>query len=428
MKRKKRTQWLRLDNAAKIFPATSGKRDTKVFRIACQLTELVNETILNEALEDTVNEFPVFRSVIRKGLFWYYFETTERRMSAHIENMQPCSPLYDPNKRTFLFDVSYYGKRINLEVHHALTDGVGAKMFFTTLICHYLKRAHIDELEGIGLESEFDSSIEERLDDSFSRYYDNKDKEVQVENKRKRLKRAYRLHGPSLSENRIKVIEGHIPVQEVKRLAKEYHTSVTVYLTALVISAIGEKMTVREKRRPVGIMVPVNLRSFFKSNSVRNFFATINVVYDFSQNSGEFEDIIQTVEQCFKEELTQENMKRKVMRHGALENNIFARFVPLVIKDFFIKKVHDMSDQQYTFSMSNIGIFTVPKELEKYIELFSVFVSTKKKQACICSYQDQLVIGFTSPLIGTEVERNFFRKLAEHGVEIEIAATSGWEE
>lgn len=427
MKRKKRTQWLRLDNAAKVFPATSGKTDTKVFRIACQLTELVDEVILNEALEETVNEFPVFRSVVRKGLFWYYFETTERKVSAHIEDMQPCSPIYDANKRSFLFDVSYYGKRINLEVHHALTDGVGAKMFFTTLICHYLKRAHKEELAGKGLETEFVSSIEERLDDSFHRYYDNKDKEYQG-NGMLKLKRAYRLHGSKLSENRIKVVEGHIPVHEIKSLAKKYQTSITVYLTALVINSIGENMTVREKRKPVGIMVPVNLRSYFKSSSVRNFFATINVVYDFSKNSGEFEDIIQTVEQCFKDELTHENMKRNVNRHGALENNIFARFVPLVIKDFFIKVAHNMSDKQYTFSMSNIGIFTIPKELEKYIQLFSVFVSTKKKQACICSYQDQLVIGFTSPLIGTEVERNFFRKLTEQGIKVEIAATSGWEE
>jgi len=427
MKSKKRTQWLKLDNAAKIFPATSGKKDTKVFRLACQLTESVNEIILNEALEETIREFPVLRSVVRKGLFWYYFETTERKVSAHIENMQPCSPIYDANKRSFLFDVSYYGKRINLEVHHVLTDGVGAKMFFTTLIFHYLKRSHKEELAEIDLETEFYSSIAERLDDSFHRYYDNKDKEHQEDSKRK-LKRAFRFHGPKLSENRIKVVEGHISLQEVKKLAKKYHTSVTVYLTALLISSIGDSMTIREKRKPVGIMVPVNLRSFFKSSSVRNFFATINVVYDFGKQSGEFEDIIETVEQCFQEELTHEKMKWIVNRHGALEHNIFARFVPLILKDFFIKIAYNMQDKQYTFSLSNIGIFTVPKELEKYIKLFSVFVSTKKKQACVCSYQDQLVIGFTSPLIATEVECNFFRKLTEQGIEVEIAATSGWED
>lgn len=428
MKRKKRSQWLRLDNAAKLFPATSGKKDTKVFRIACELTEPVQEDLLNRALEETVDEFPVFRSVLRKGLFWYYLETTEREVKAHIEQSQPCSPLYDNNKRSFLFDVSYYNQRINLEVHHALTDGVGAKMFFTTLVCHYLKLAHHSEWKNTMLEAGYDASIDERLDDSFSRYYDNREKEYEVQKVGKKPRVAYRLYGPKLSENRIKVVEGHIPVHEVKQKAKAYHTSVTIYLTALILSSIGEVMTVREKRKPVGIMVPVNLRSYFKSQSVRNFFATINVVYDFGKESGEFKDIIKKVEQCFVNELTEENMKNNLNRNGALGNNPFTRFVPLVIKDFFIKIGYKISDRQYTFSVSNIGIFDVPEEMKSYIQRFSVFVSTEKKQACICSYEDELVIGFTSPLIATEVERNFFRKLTAEDIQVTIAATSGWEE
>ena len=426
MKRQKRLQWLRLDNAAKIFPATSGKVDTKVFRISCELNEKIDEIILSQALEDTVDEFPIFRSVLRKGLFWYYFETVDKKVTAHKENSYPCSPIYDANKRSFLFDVSYYQNRINLEVHHALTDGVGAKMFFTTLICKYLRSVHSEELIRFEHLSGYNASIEERLDDSFSRYYDNK--EHYNESIKKKRRKAYRLHGAKLSENRIKVIEGHLPLQAIKQLAKEYNTSVTIYLTAVILSSIGEAMTVREKRKPVGIMVPVDLRGFFKSSSVRNFFATINIVYDFSKGSSEFEDIIRSVEKSFATELTEDNMRRSLNRQSALGNNVFARCVPLAVKDFFIRIVHDISDRQYTFSVSNIGIFKVPSELESYIKRFSVFVSTKKKQSCVCSYQDELVISFSSPLIGTEVERNFFRRLTSFGVDVEIAATRGWEE
>lgn len=434
MKKNRRTQWLKLDNAAKIFPATSGKKDTKVFRLACELKEKVLEEQLNIALEKTVNEFPVFRSVLRRGLFWYYLETVERKVSASIENDCPCSPLYDKNKRNFLFRVTYYENRINLEVHHALTDGVGAKMFLTTLVCHYLKLVHMDELNGIEIEAGYIDSIEERMDDSFKRYYDDKStdkKQIEIdssENCNTKPRFAYRLHGTKLSENRIKVIEGHVSVQAVKQKAKEYHTSVTAYLVALLLTSISDAMSVREKRKPVGIMVPVNLRTYFKSSSVRNFFATINVSYDFNKRSGEFEDIISVVEQCFKQELTKENMHRNLNRNGALGNSLATRFVPLSIKDFFIRIAYAISDQQYTCSLSNIGIFTVPKEVEQYIRCFSVFVSTKKKQACMCSYQDELVIGFTSPLLATEVERNFIRKLTDMGLQVEVAATSGWED
>lgn len=43
MLEKKRAPWRKLDNAAKIFPATSGKKDTRVFRYYCELKEEIQE-------------------------------------------------------------------------------------------------------------------------------------------------------------------------------------------------------------------------------------------------------------------------------------------------------------------------------------------------------------------------------------------------
>ena len=37
MSETKRASWRKLDNAAKIFPATSGRADTRVFRFYCEL-------------------------------------------------------------------------------------------------------------------------------------------------------------------------------------------------------------------------------------------------------------------------------------------------------------------------------------------------------------------------------------------------------
>ena len=65
-------KWSRLDNAAKIFPSTSSKRDPKVFRFACELCEPVDPEVLRSALDRTLEKFPPFRSVLRRGLFWYF--------------------------------------------------------------------------------------------------------------------------------------------------------------------------------------------------------------------------------------------------------------------------------------------------------------------------------------------------------------------
>lgn len=413
----KRKRWDPLDNAGKIFPATSGKLDTKVFRFVCQLKEPVDGRILQEALDKTIKEFPLFLSVIKKGLFWNYLESSDKVPVVGEEAIQPLSPIYDPNKKGLLFRVHYYRERINLEVYHSLTDGTGAEQFLKTLVCRYLQLAH-KELQGINIPLEYRASYQAQMDDSFDRYYD--DTLKNRIRKEERQRHAYQFHGTKLSEYRIRVISGVMSAAELKKLAKEYHTTFTVLIAALILQAIGEEMTLREKRRPVGIVIPVNLRSFFKSDSARNFFGSIDVFYDFCERSGEFDDMIDCIRHAFETELTKERLGEKVYRLGNLEKNPFIRVVPLAIKQPFMKYGYERVQKQYTFSLSNIGRIQMPEKLVPYIDLFDVFVSTKRKQACMCSFGDCLVISFTSPYHNTELEKNFFRSLTSRGVKVEI--------
>ena len=62
MKRGKRVEWTRLDNAAKIFPPTSNDKDTKVFRFVCELQDDVSPDILQLALDETIENFPLYKS------------------------------------------------------------------------------------------------------------------------------------------------------------------------------------------------------------------------------------------------------------------------------------------------------------------------------------------------------------------------------
>lgn len=432
----RKARWTRLDNAAKIFPCTTRNQDTKVFRFVCELKEDVVKENLQKALDMTLKEFPFFETILRRGLFWYYFEDSKRKAAVHPENRPPCGPLYDKNKKGLLFDVSYYKKRINLEVYHALTDGTGALNFLRTLVYHYIVVTHRENWKEVPA-LDYDASSTQRMDDSFDRYYDSRRerhaedrKEQETKEHGRTLKNypnAYRVHGQRLPDYRIKVIRGTVPVEVLKETAKRCHTTVTIFLTALIISSIGELMTVREKRHLVGIVVPVNLRQYFKSESARNFFGTIDVWYDFDQCSGEFEDIIEQVQRCFQAELTPEKMEQRLYQLGSLERNPAARIVPLVIKDFFMWLGYEFTDRKYTFSISNIGQVSMPEEFQAYIHLFDVFISTRKNQACICSYQGKLTMSFTSPFVSAELEKIFFRKLTALGIPVEIA-TNHYEE
>ena len=131
-------KWEKLDNAAKIFPSTANRRDTKVFRFSCELYENVDKSILQSALDKTLKEFPIFKSAMRKGLFWYYLKPFDVPAKVTEEHTPPCSAIYDPNKYSLLFNVTYFKKRINLEVYHSLTDGTGAMQFLKTLVFYYI--------------------------------------------------------------------------------------------------------------------------------------------------------------------------------------------------------------------------------------------------------------------------------------------------
>ena len=150
--------WRRLDNAAKLFPAASSKRDTRVFRFYCELKEDIQQEILQKAVDRTLEKYPIFLSVLRKGLFWHYLEQSNKRPVVREEYKEPCSSLYIRDKRDLLFEVTYYKKRINFEVFHVLTDGTGASEFVRELVKNYLYLAHHED----GLEDVVLSEYSER--------------------------------------------------------------------------------------------------------------------------------------------------------------------------------------------------------------------------------------------------------------------------
>lgn len=424
MKKKPTASWSRLDNAAKIFPPTSGKRDAKVFRFCCELYDPVDPTLLQQALDRTLKLFPGFQSILRRGLFWYYLESSPLTAEVKQENEPPCSPIYDKNVKTLLFEVTYFQTRINLEIYHALTDGTGALQFLRMLVYHYLLLRHGDELDACPL-MDYDASQGQKMDDSFAKYY-----QSTQQKKKKRVKPtlAYRIKGQRVAEHRIQVIEGIVPVSAIRQKTRELGVTVTVLLSSILIQSISGDMNVRDKRRPVALSVPVNLRNYFESETARNFFGLISVPYDFGNGSSELDAILQSTARTFRQELTTERLGARINLFSAIEHNAFARATPLIIKDICLRIAYGFSAREETAALSNIGRITMPKELLPYIRLFDVFVSTNKLQICMCSFEDRMTISFTSAFTNTDIQRRFFRTLTDMGIPVEIVSNQVNEE
>lgn len=411
----KPADWSRLDNAAKIFPPTSNKQDTKVFRFCCQLNEWVDRETLQLATERTLESFPIFRSVLKHGLFWYYLEKTELVPIVEPEYRPPCGQIYDPNSRNLLFEVTCYRDRINLEVYHSLTDGTGALQFLKTLVCNYLAIKYPQTRQDLLPEIEYDASATDRDEDSFSKYYD-----PHHQAKRTRGRKSAQLKGAKVPEGRIRIIEGIMPVREVLQLAKSYQTTLTVLLTSMMLIAFAEEIPLRKRKRPVVLDVPVNLRNYFHSDTARNFFGVIKVGYNFSEGPGTLEDVICKVREEFARELTADQLGARMAALSKAEHNYVARAVPLILKDMILWMADNINEAYMAGSISNIGKIEMPQAAQPYVRRFDVFVSTEKLQACVCSYGSELTVSFTSAFRSTNVQKNFFRQLTAAGIPVEI--------
>ena len=415
MTKNKKTKWRRLDNAAKIFPATSGRKDGRVFRFACELKEEVDPVFLQEALDASIKVFPMFLCVLRKGLFWNYMEERDIRPLVEEEDKPPCSPIYIKDQRALLFRVSYYRKRINFEVFHALTDGTGALHFLKTLVYYYLMKAHPESVKG-PIHS-YDATHTEKEEDSFKKYYNTAGKKVQIPKYK-----SFQLGGRKYEQGKIRLIEGKVSVAELLKISREYKTTMTVLLTAIYLLSIGKEIGPRQKQKTVTLMIPVNLRNYFPSASARNFFGWIDVGYDFANKSQELPDMIAYVNEYFERELTTERVAVRMNDFVKLEKYILARITPLGLKMIGMKLGAMSKKSELTAVFSNIGKVEMEEECIPFIELFDIFISTPKMQLCMCSFQDELMLSFTSVYESTNVERNFFRKLSNLGLKVEISA------
>ena len=403
------SKWRKLDNAALAFPLVTGKNDTRVFRFYCQLKETVDGEILQRALDQTMEKYPLFQAVLRKGLFWFYLERRDIHATVKQEKRPPCSSLYIPDKKSLLFQVSYHNNRMNFEVFHGLTDGTGAMNFLEELVQNYLILAH-PETELPRVEHEEEITPGDQEEDSFSQYYSS-----EIPRNKEKKPAAVKLKGEKLVHSDMDITEVILNVKETLAKARSYGVSITILLTAMLLCSIQEEIPKNRQKKPVTLMIPVNLRNYFPSQSMGNFFGWIEVGYVFEENTS-FEEVLFSVKQQFQEQLQKDKIAMNMNGYVRIEKNPFVRAVPLEIKKFFLMAGANLGSRSITAVYSNIGIIRLPEEYKEYIERFGIFASTDSLQLCSCSYGNQLVLGFTSKIPDDSIQRNFMKMLKKEEI------------
>lgn len=411
----KTSNWRRLDNSAKIFPIASSKKYSSVFRLSAVLKEKINPKILKQAVNNVLINLNSFKVKLKKGVFWYYFEDNTKEVIIEEEKDYPCKYI-DPNTNNdYLFKVTYWENKINLDIFHSLADGNSGLIFLREIVYTYIELAHKEDFDQ---RLRVERKLSNNTEDDYLKNYDKKSKAP------KGGKKAYRLKGKPLSLAAIGVIHVNIDLEELKKKAKEKDVTITQYLTSILIYAIyNSNYKAYKGKRPIKICIPVDLRRYFKSETISNFFSYINVQTGERLNLESLEDILKFVKDEFSRKLTQDEISKTMSANVKLGNNWFIKIIPLFLKLIIVKLSYIEIRKYTTTTFSNIGRIGIIGKYKKYIEKFMMLIapeSVEKIKCSACSFEDKLIFTFTSTLKGTEVEREFCKILREEGIELFI--------
>lgn len=417
------SKWYRLDNAAKIFPEVYNKKEPHTFRVQISLKEEIDPIVLQESVDKVLARFPMFKVKLRKGFFWSYLEENEKSFSISKMTNKVNSYMDFKENNDYLLKIFYHHTTIAVEVFHTLTDGTGLSQFVKSLTYEYLKKqGHPVTPDNIVLTSN-EQSVNDESEDSSKVYYNKKNKERHEE------QAPFKIRGTHTNDFEIKLITGVIPTKDVLTLARSKNVTLTQYVTALVMytiykTKIQNRNQDKKNRNLIKIGVPVNLRARFPSHTMRNFVNIVAICADVSPNDMTLDDILVIVKNEFTRKTTTKELTRMMSEYVSYEKKLFIRLVPHFIKSYFMKIGYSrLGSALFTLSLSNLGRVTFPESMEPFINDVSFMVGASRNNnlnCAIASFNEKLKISFSSNIIESTIQQEFFRHFTALGIPVEI--------
>ncbi len=420
LSQERKLRWMPLDNAAKIYPAARNQNWSNVFRLSATLKETVDTDILQSALDVTVRRFPSISARLRRGVFWYYLQQLKVAPQIKQEVSYPLPRMSRREVRQCALRVVVYNRRIAIEIFHSLTDGTGAMIFLKSLLAEYLQQKHGIHIPAEhGVLGRLEEPSQEELEDSFQKYAG------KVHASRKEND-AWRLRGTPEPDGFLHLTCFHVPVQAALAKAHEYGVSLTVFLCAALMQAI-QKMQIKRQpdsrwRKPIRILLPVNLRAIFPSKTLRNFALYTTPEIDTRLGEFTFSEICKAIHHRMGLEVNPKQMSMKIATNVGSERLWAVKLMPLFIKNIVMKAVfHAVGERKSCLSLSNLGKVTLPEEMLPYVERMDFILgvqATAPHNCGVLSFGDTLYINFIRNVRESELESHFYQVLRDLGLPV----------
>ena len=419
----KREGWYALDNGAKLFPAVMSRDWATMFRLSLTLRDPVDPSLLQRALEDTVRRIPVFRLSVHRGVFWYYLDTNTPLPRVQEDVNNPCKKIEPGENGGYCFRVRLYGRRIALEVFHAISDGAGALVFLKTLAARYLVLRGVPIPAGEGV-LDCDAPPEPgEAEDGYVRYARFRHME------QRRESRAYHPRMERLPPPQVHIVTGMMDAAQVKEKAGEWGVTVGEYLTGGLCHAFC-CLQREEGRRPlpVKVNVPVNLRSFYPSQTLRNFALYVNPGVDPAYGEYSFGEIVQHVHHFMGMRCNEKYLNAMISANVGDERNPLLRAAPLFVKNVAMNAAYRLyGESRYSVGFSNLGQVTVPPAMEPHVERFDLLLGPPRfnlHAASAITYRGRLHLSMVRTAVEPAAERLFFTELVRQGIRVTVESNA----
>jgi len=413
--------WLRLDNAAKIFPAVMGKEVTAVFRITADLKQRVKVKPFLEAVQAIENRFPYFKVGLKTGFFWYYLEHFDLPVTVVPDVGIPCRAFA---QNEIMFRILVRENSISVEFSHILTDGAGAFEFLKTLLITYFDKCGVPAPSDYPYCRSGEEPSEEEYEDAYLKYFQ------KIKASTARGPGAFHIPFHLRKKPRFDQLTAVVSLHGAIKKAKESEVSITEYLVAVLLFSLQEiflSLPARARRKSdkiIKIEVPLNLRKVFPTKTMRNFSLFVKPGIDLRLGYYTFEEILKIVFHQMRLETDKKIINKVISRHVGGEKNPVVRVMPLFLKSFLLSRLYAADSKSFTSVITNYGKVAFPPEIGDRIEKF-IFIppppNKKIKINCgVIGFEDKLIINFGNTTVSKELERRFFTFLTANGISVKI--------
>lgn len=411
--------WFRLDNAAKIFPGQNSRSWSNVFRLAVELKEEIDPEMLEKAIRKILLRMPSFNVRIRSGFFWYFLEKNPNDIEVSPDVKNLCYRINFKENKGFLIRVYYRGKRISVDTYHAVTDGYGCAVFISSVAAEYLRlKGHEIPKGGFVLDPDEEPTKSE-IEDAYTRFADSKVKY------NRRDKAVYHAVGTKMPTHTCNYTVGIMSFEQLHAVSKSYGVTVTEFFAAILLDIHYRKqLKEKKKQREVSVQIPVNLRKFYPTDTLRNFVLCLRVKMNPNKGEYTFEELLKLVSLQLRLANDKKEVNSLMTQNLKIERNPVAKVLPLFVKNIGVSVTFLLTGEQTTSTLiSNIGPVTVPEEMKPFVEKFLFFTGPGKLNGARCgviSFEDKLVFTFSNCYKESDIEREFFTRLVKMGIHVKI--------